>query len=244
MRMEENSGPFPGFMFPLAGKAEFSFSGTSYLLTQGSVLHGAAEMNLVRRVVGNEKWKYMLVLYRISNTQPDELSLSNTHFQLPITQSPRLTDLLERLWAAHNEPGGIYAFRTETLFRCVLDEIFISIRNQTNNGAQSLFEQATAYMHEHYMESITVSALAKQYDVNENRLSYAFHKYAGIGPGDYLITYRINRAKEMLLDLEAPVYVVAKCVGYADPYYFSRIFKRQTGLSPTEFREKFRNNAW
>lgn len=238
------SEPFPGFVFPISGRAEFVFNGTPYVLVPGHVAHGGACMELNMRVLGNTKWEYILVLYSVCGNEPEDFSLAFAHFELQTGQNPKMIELLDRLWRVSSQPGGIYAFRTETLFRCVLDELFISARNQTNDGAQALFEQITDYMHEHYMDSLAVGALAKQYNVNENRLSYVFHKYAGMGPGDYLVLYRLNRAKDLLLNLEAPIYAVAKSVGYADPYHFSRIFKKQFGMSPSQFRGKFKNNAW
>lgn len=244
MCLNDSSEPFPGFVFPLGGKAEFTFDGTPYLLSPGNVVHGGARMQLNRRVVGNTRWEYLLVLYSIMGSEPEGLTLPGSHFELQTGQSPRLTELLSQLWRVSSLPGGIHAFRTETLFRCVLDEMFLAARNQISGGAQELFEQVTAYIHEYYMNSLSVSAFAKQYGVNENRLSYVFHKYAGMGPGDYLITYRLNRARELMLITDSPIHKIAKSVGYMDPYHFSRIFKKQFGLSPSEFRAKFKNNAW
>ncbi|ELK39703.1 hypothetical protein D478_23058 [Brevibacillus agri BAB-2500] len=66
----------------------------------------------------------------------------------------------------------------------------------------------------------------------------------GPGPGKYLMAYRLNRAKECLLANDAPIGEVAKSVGYADALYFSRIFKKQVGLSPAEFRGRFRKNPY
>lgn len=94
------------------------------------------------------------------------------------------------------------------------------------------------------MDSLSVRALAEQNEINENRLFYVFKKYTGMGPGNYLMAYRLNRAKEGLLAGDAPIGEVAKSVGYADALYFSRIFKKQVGVSPAEFRGKFRNNPY
>ena len=92
------------------------------------------------------------------------------------------------------------------------------------------------------MDSLTVRGLAEQNEVTENRLFYVFSKYAGMGPGDYLIACRLNRAKELLTTIGASVSEVAKSVGYSDPLYFSRSFRKRFKMSPSEFREKFRNN--
>ncbi|WP_164997214.1 AraC family transcriptional regulator [Clostridium minihomine] len=244
MYYSSQSDPCPGFVFPLSGKAEFVFDGTPYLLAPGNVVHGGANLQLSRRVVGKENWEYLLVLYSICGSEPKDFSLLSSHFELQTGQSPRLMELLERLWQISSRPGGIYAFRTEMLFRCVLDELFRSVHRSNSNETQVLFDQIIAYIHENYMDPLSVGALAKHYQVNENRLSYLFQKYSGMGPGNYLIAYRLNRAKELLLNFSLTVSVVAKSVGYTDPYHFSRAFKKQFGISPSEFRNKFKNNTW
>jgi YesN/AraC family two-component response regulator len=49
-------------------------------------------------------------------------------------------------------------------------------------------------------------------------------------------------AQEMLFTSDAPVHQIAQTVGIADPFYFSRVFKKQFGISPTEYRDTFINN--
>ncbi|MEY9094951.1 helix-turn-helix domain-containing protein [Paenibacillus sp. RC84] len=244
MSCADYTEPFPGFIFPLRGKADFDFSGKVYTLTPGNVVHGGAQMPLIRSVLGDTKWEYILVLYRICAPEPSGFCLSNMHFQLNTGQSPRLSELLELLWRSSREPGGISNFQTETLFRCVLEELFVCARNQSNDGEQALFEQVSKYIHEHYMDGLSVRALAEQNDINENRLFYVFKKHTGMGPGKYLMAYRLNRAKESLLANDAPIGEIAKSLGYEDALYFSRIFKKQVGVSPAEFRGRFRNNPY
>lgn len=238
----QRSLPFPGFIFPLGGQAQFHFNGTPYLAGMGNVIHGGADMSLDKRVVGNAKWEYISVLYDIRGPEPEDMRLPDTHFELAVGQSPRLTELLWRLWKTFNQPGALPAFQTETLFRCALEEAFVCARNQKTGSSRVLFEQITAYIHQHYMDGLTVRGLAELNGVNENRLFYVFSKYAGMGPGDYLMAYRLNRAKELLITGSAPVGEVAKSVGYPDSLYFSRIFRNRFGIPPSGLREKFRNN--
>jgi AraC-like DNA-binding protein len=238
----QKSTPFPGFIFPLGGKAQFHFNGTSYIVDMGNVVHGGAHMRLDKRVIGNTRWEYISVLYDIQPPESRGICLPDMHFELVTGQSPRLIELLWRLWRTFNEPGAIPAFQTETLFRCVLEEVFVCARNQTNDGAKVLFEQASSYIHNHYMDTLTVRGLAEQNGVNENRLFYVFSKYAGMGPGDYLMTYRLNRAKELLITSDALVGEVAKSVGYQDALHFSRMFKKRFRISPSGLREEIRNN--
>ena len=60
----------------------------------------------------------------------------------------------------------------------------------------------------------------------------------GISPIDYLVSYRIDRAKKYLLDDFMSIGDVARSVGYEDPLTFSKIFKRKTNMSPKEYQKK------
>ena len=151
---------------------------------------------------GDTNWEYILVLYRIWNTELAETSFSHQHFELPIGQSPRLIELIMRLWHVYNQRGGISKFQTEMLFRDVLNEALLCVVNRQNScESHTLFEQVTTYIHENYYQSLSINSLAEQYNVNRNRLSYIFRKHAGMGPAEYLLNYRINRAQKYCLQV-------------------------------------------
>lgn len=233
----------PGFVFPLTGKVQFQFNDTPYILTPGKVVHGGAKMKLAQKMFGNTDWEYILVLYRICSSELEETSLSHQHFELLTGQSPRLIELIKRLWQVYNQRGGISKFQTEMLFRDVLNEALLCVVNRQNScESHTLFERVSSYIHEYYDQSLSIESLAEQNNVNRNRLSYVFRRHAGMGPAEYVLKYRINIAQEMLFTSDAPVQQIAQTVGIADPYYFSRVFKKQLGISPTQYREQFMNN--
>jgi AraC-like DNA-binding protein len=231
------AAPFPGFIFPISGCAQFHMNGAPYLISPGTILHGLANSIMQKRVVGDKKWEYIAVLYETYD-EPPRIKLAKTHFDLNVGQSPLLYDMLHQLRSVSTRPGGLPAFQAETLFRRVLEEAFICAGNQTKYGARELFEAVSEYIHAHYMDPLSVSRLAEQNDVNGNRLFYVFQKYAGMGPGDYLRAYRLNRAKELLTASSAPIGSIAAQTGYPDALYFSRVFKKHFGASPSQFRDR------
>ncbi|WDV48130.1 AraC family transcriptional regulator [Clostridiaceae bacterium M8S5] len=234
----QKSAPYPGLLFPLGGKAQFTFNGTPYITNSLKVIHGGANMDLGKKVLGNNDLTYISVMYDI-NQKTKGIYLPNADFEITVGQSPRLKGLLHRLWKTYYELGPMSAFQVETLFRCSLEEMFVGARSQMLGGDKSTFSKISYYIHENYDNQLSVGELAEMFEMNTNRLYYIFMKHAGIGPGDYIIAYRLNRAKELLYTTDLPINNIADAIGYNDPLYFSRLFKKRFGLSPSKIRNTY-----
>ena len=93
-------------------------------------------------------------------------------------------------------------------------------------------------IHQSYQMPISRHQLAEAVGVTESYLSKIFHDEIGISPWEYLTRIRVNQAKSLLRDTDAPVAWVASKVGFEDPAYFSRVFRKLTGVSPQTWRKK------
>lgn len=91
----------------------------------------------------------------------------------------------------------------------------------------------------HYERDITLEELAELVKMSPNYLSSLFKKEMQQNYADYLVQYRIEKAKEMLLGTYLKTYEVADKVGFVNHSYFSRSFKKMTGTSPREFRKQW-----
>ncbi|MDA8425431.1 MAG: helix-turn-helix domain-containing protein, partial [Treponema sp.] len=94
---------------------------------------------------------------------------------------------------------------------------------------------AISYITRSFGGSLSLETAAEAVGLSPNRLSRLFVEETGRGFSDFLIQYRIERAKEMLLAPGASIKLVSAACGYPDPNYFSRLFKKVTGLTPTSF---------
>lgn len=107
-------------------------------------------------------------------------------------------------------------------------------REKTSNAV----EQAKAYIEENFTADLSLENLAKQIGISPYYLSKLFKELEGINYIDYLTKLRIGYAKKELAESEKSIKEICCDTGYSDPNYFSRIFKKWTGITPTEFREK------
>lgn len=98
-------------------------------------------------------------------------------------------------------------------------------------------EQVQLWICHHLDCDISLEDMAVQCCMSPGRFSHVFRQCVGVPPHTYLSTLRLEKAKELLLYTPDPLSEIARQVGMPDPNYFSRFFKRSTGLSPSAFRK-------
>ncbi len=108
-----------------------------------------------------------------------------------------------------------------------------------NTGSNVSIRQVIAYMHKHYHEKgLSINRMAEEVFLTPTYLSSLFKQDTGLTINQYLTKLRMEYAKSYLLDPRFKLYQVADKVGYEDAAYFARIFKNQTGMTPSEYKEK------
>ncbi len=95
---------------------------------------------------------------------------------------------------------------------------------------------AMRYIAEHYAEDVTVRDVAAHLHVSESYLMHLFRENVGLTFNECLTAYRMMMAKKMLREGKYRVYEIAERVGYSDPKYFSQVFRKHTGLLPSQYR--------
>lgn len=95
---------------------------------------------------------------------------------------------------------------------------------------------AKEYIARHYMKTLTLEEISKHVHLNASYLSIVFKKETGQNFSDYLTSYRVEMAKNMLRQGDMSIAAISEAVGYADSKYFSRIFTRLVGIKPSAYR--------
>lgn len=93
---------------------------------------------------------------------------------------------------------------------------------------------------EHYGSPHPVSRMVARSGLAERTFQRRFKVATGYAPVDYVQALRIEEAKQVLETSDAPTDAVAHMVGYEDPAFFRRLFKRLTGITPARYRQRFR----
>ncbi|MBN2795713.1 MAG: response regulator [Clostridia bacterium] len=122
-------------------------------------------------------------------------------------------------------------------FSNILNEV-VFLNNQKNiKSLSQVLKLSLEYIQQHYHETITLQDLADETYVSIYYLSRMFKKEIGKNFTDYINEFRMNKAKQYLNESNFKAYEVAEMVGVPDPHYFSKLFKKYTGVSPTEYRK-------
>ncbi|WNS45712.1 AraC family transcriptional regulator [Paenibacillus sp. MMS20-IR301] len=218
----------------LDGEACFDFDGgEQYVLKPGRILIGGAGRRL-EITPSEDGFLYCLAHYLPSGAIEQGQRQNRDISCLDITLNPELLRLVDQLLNAASAPDVMDQLNQRSLFYQLVTNVLQSERYLQNEGSYLIIEDAIRYIQQHFTEPLTLSKLADRYELKAKYFSYLFTKYTGTGPIDYLIRYRMNKAHEWLLTRQFSVTTVAKSIGYSDPYYFSRLFKKYKGVAPSQ----------
>lgn len=115
-----------------------------------------------------------------------------------------------------------------------LDEL----QEERGRRAKSVLDRALDYIRKHYREDISLERAADHAGLNPYYLSKLFKLQTGETFIDHITRLRIDKAKELLTDEQYSLKEICYQVGYNDPNYFSRAFKRATGVTPSQYRQQ------
>ena len=236
------------FLFTIRGRAKVMINETAYEANTYLVCHAGrgAVFDIVQAADGFE---YTIVSYQalLPGTGQQELrdwQQGNTPFQMQYDFTPRhplplyqKMELMRREWQHH---GSLEKFHVKALFHQFVYELLQQMQERGSvPEPPNLVAQAVRYIEEHYAEPISLHSLAALLDCNARQLQRLFHAKLGVGPMEYVMQVRLNQAKSILQQLDVPIAQVSEAVGYTDSYYFSRVFKKYTGMSPSQFKAQY-----
>ena len=132
----------------------------------------------------------------------------------------------------------------EEMLEIYLRQIFIRLQrhfksslNFDNSHAFEEIDNAISYFCEHYNEPINIDDYAKENHFSTSWFIRNFKLYTGITPKQYILKKRIYNAEALLQNTQYNINEIAQIIGYDNPLYFSRVFQKTKGISPSEYRK-------
>ncbi len=127
--------------------------------------------------------------------------------------------------------------RLRDWFMDKMSQACISIHDRKEYQSETVVSKARGYILENFMNDISLDDVSREVNVSPYYFSKLFKEESGENFIEYLTRLRIEKAKELLRDSSESIKEISLQVGYIDPNYFSRIFKKQTEMTPSEYRE-------
>lgn len=132
----------------------------------------------------------------------------------------------------------IMAAKTQRELRRVISSLMEKIsRKEEDDTVHLTVKRAQSLIQEFYQTGITLDEIAAKLNITPEYLGTRFHKELGVNFSTYMKNFRMAKAKEMLIGTQLKLKEIAAQVGYADPKYFSKVFKETTGQLPADYRK-------
>ncbi len=157
-----------------------------------------------------------------------------------VAQPGKLEESLMQIKALGPE-GHLSAsqLKQQILFQETVRQLSSSIDSGRSTPATACAEQAAAYLRSRYQENITAQALGESLNFHPVYIARCMNKEYGYSPMDYLLRYRIEQSKLLLMQTDYTIARIAEEVGFNQAAYFSSCFLRTEGISPRQYRQRF-----
>lgn len=160
-----------------------------------------------------------------------------------VSNPHRCTEMLKGLYTAWSEKRPGYGMRCRSLLLAFIDEAVNRFYgDEPSHMNRMRVDTAIDYMVSRFSQPMTLDDLCRQVKLSPTYFSFIFKQYTGYSPMQYLNRIRVDRAKDILLNSECRIRDAAVQAGFSDEFYFSRQFRKQEGISPTEFVRKYHRN--
>ena len=178
-------------------------------------------------------------------------SLNNTY---PRDMRDAMVYLLNRIrslfpeqeWKDKAERIVFYAFVESRSFQMMVKNIYLKLDAYVAEEEKRMTEkmgkpmgEAVRFMKEHYQDAISMEDAAESAGVSVGYLSKLFKREMDMGFNEYLTQIRLEKSQELLAETSLSVKEIAAMVGYPDEKYYSKLFKKVTGIKPTDYRRLY-----
>lgn len=152
----------------------------------------------------------------------------------PCTQPEKAAALLSKIILLHEQGTDSLA-----LYEAFLSFLML-ILTDGHGSDRSVVSRAKGFMEQHYAEGITLEDVAQSVNLSSIYFHSLFSAAVGISPHRWLTQLRISESKKLLWNSQIPICDIAERCGFGCQQYFSRVFKKETGMTPG----KYRKEAW
>ncbi len=221
------------FVYIISGRTRYDFANYHFTVQAGDILYLARGSCYAMDV--QEDYRFIYIDFDFADAGGP---LRSTYFTMQAYEHlEKIFRRMERRWLPDDFSSRLQCFADlYEIYAALLERQF---KRYVSSDKVRLMNLAEATIQERFTDAgLTVLELAGQAGMSEVHFRRLFRRVYHVSPLQFITSQRIRRAKELLIDGSLTIGQVADAVGYASVYYFSRIFKQVTGLTPSGYRQK------
>ena len=230
-------------LLTLSGEGKLYYKNKVYSLTKGTcMLIDARNLHEYHAVGDGWEFKYLHFWGAMSEKYISYIEEhSEPVFRLFEDELSQVVRTLDRILSMTEDaiisdyPGISRLIYTLIMLRLSHD----NNKNSIESTGINAMSEALAYIRQNYAQSISTEDIAQAINLSRSYMSELFKHTYGISPHEYVIQFRLSVAKNMLLNTALSITEIAEKSGFRDIFSFSRIFKREIGISPAQYRQKY-----
>lgn len=172
----------------------------------------------------------------------DLYSLTSTVL-IPLFEKETSNEYFTNISRMINRLNTFINYRQVKLWLCEFSQQVISVLEQMTSSKYELGEKVKRYVRENVNERIMLQDVADAVSILPSYLSALFKKEYGQNLVDYINAQKMERAKELIREGRYRIYEISYMLSFENAYYFTKVFKRHTGMTPKEYQHKVRGTA-
>lgn len=169
-------------------------------------------------------------------------SVRKIQFKLHVLDETRITNNLRQLFQFNRRDDTLGRTWKNHLINDVWLLLCIEIQSRQQDKqavSDSIMNDAKSFLQAHAGHKLLMKQVATQYNLHPDQFTRRFQAAYGVKPYEYLTAIRIEKAKSMLIHTDDTIDHIARSCGYDNGFYFSRIFTKQTHITPSHYRKMY-----
>lgn len=209
------------------GNLRYEIDGTEILLSPGDMLYVSQGSRRIREEA-KENIDHFVFNFYSDHSIPLPTVMHNV-------MNGEIFSLLVAYDAINKGSSHEHRAKNELLLNCLL---LILQERAASQKHHPLTQTILAYIHQHFSERITLKQIGELTFFSPIYCDTVFKNDMGVSIIEYVLSLRIENAKEQLMEEELSIKEIAESVGFHDHNYFSRVFKKRVGLTPSDYRQR------
>lgn len=228
-------------IFCFEGIGQFNTPTCQGILKKGDVLFLPKGIEHQYKSSTNDPWSiyWVHIEGHLFEQFMDFIGVNSNNLILNISNQVAFIDEFEQLLATRNKSYQLSSFiLASNIIKKMFALFTVNSPSKLEQSKQDFnLSKVTSFMEENISQKINLQQIADSFELSKFYFAKKFLQHTGVSPIRYFLELKIKHACKLLDESNISVKDVALQIGYDDPYYFSRLFKKIMGLSPTQYRQ-------